>query len=181
MSPLSPKLEYYTMALPSGNRLRLVFALLAITITGCATTSDLSGTLPAESAFQHDDAQSNIASLLDYHYAEWKGTPHRRGGTGNRGVDCSAFVYLTFKDLFGLELPRTTRAQSKVGNAVKGKNLRTGDLVFFKTGFRRRHVGIYLGDRNFIHASTSQGVMKSSLDSEYWAKHYWKSVRIPRN
>jgi cell wall-associated NlpC family hydrolase len=53
-----------------------------------------------------------------------------------------------------------------------------GDLVFFKTGLAKRHVGIYIGKGQFIHASTSRGVTRSRLNSPYWSKHYWKSVRV---
>jgi cell wall-associated NlpC family hydrolase len=57
--------------------------------------------------------------------------------------------------------------------------LQTADLVFFKTGWKTRHVGIYIGEGQFLHASTSRGVMISSLDNPYWQRHYWTSRRVP--
>lgn len=111
-------------------------------------------------------------------HREWKGVPYRYGGMSKRGVDCSAFVYLAYKDIIGKHLPRTTADQSSVGSKVSKRNLKMGDLVFFKTGWSTRHVGIYLSDSNFLHASTSQGVMISTLDNSYWRSKYWQSRRL---
>ena len=112
--------------------------------------------------------------LMAFH-REWKGTPYRYGGMSKRGVDCSAFVYLAYKDILGRKLPRTTADQKNLGHKVTKGNLKTGDLVFFKTGWSTRHVGIYLSDSKFLHASTSQGVMISTLNNSYWQRKYWLS------
>lgn len=109
---------------------------------------------------------------------QWRGVPYRYGGLSENGVDCSGFVYLTFQSRLGIELPRTTRELAKQGERVDRDELRAGDLVFFKTGFRDRHVGIYMGGGRFLHASTSRGVMTSSLNNVYWRKHYWKARRL---
>ncbi len=119
-----------------------------------------------------------VQAILYSQLREWKGVRYRNGGMSKRGVDCSGFVYLTYGTRLGIRLPRTTRAQASIGREIGQRELRPGDMLFFKTGWDVRHVGIYLGDRNFLHASTSRGVMASSLDSRYWARHYWKSVRI---
>ncbi|MCL1064955.1 NlpC/P60 family protein [Shewanella benthica] len=112
--------------------------------------------------------------LMAFH-REWKGTPYRYGGMSKRGVDCSAFVYLAYKDILGRKLPRTTAEQKNLGHKVSKRDLKTGDLVFFKTGWSTRHVGIYLSDSKFLHASTSQGVMISTLNNSYWQRKYWLS------
>ncbi|WP_223292967.1 MULTISPECIES: NlpC/P60 family protein [Shewanella] len=112
--------------------------------------------------------------LMAYH-SEWKGTPYRYGGMSKRGVDCSGFVVLAYKNILGINLPRTTIEQKGVGHKIAKQNLKTGDLVFFKTGWSTRHVGIYLSDSKFLHASTSQGVMISRLDNSYWQSKYWLS------
>lgn len=111
-------------------------------------------------------------------YQQWKGTRYKMGGLSRTGVDCSGFVYLTYRQQLGIELPRTTRQQAKVGAEIPANELRSGDLVFFKTGFRSRHVGIYLGNDQFVHASTKQGVMLSRLDDVYWQKTYWHARRV---
>ena len=115
--------------------------------------------------------------MLSY-YQNWRGTPYRMGGGNKRGVDCSAFVQNAYQDVYRISLPRTTDAQEDQGRRVLRRNLREGDLVFFKTGWFRRHVGIYVGDQRFIHASPTAGVTQSSLKNGYWDKHYWKAKRV---
>jgi probable lipoprotein NlpC len=111
---------------------------------------------------------------------DWRGTPYRYGGMSRNGVDCSAFVMMTFRDKFNLELPRDTRKQAEVGTKIDKDELLPGDLVFFKTGSGDNglHVGIYDTDNAFIHASTSQGVVRSSLNNVYWRKNFWQARRI---
>ena len=101
-------------------------------------------------------------------------------GMSRGGVDCSGFVLMTFRDKFDLQLPRETRMQAKIGTEIDKDELLPGDLVFFKTGSGESglHVGIYDTDNQFIHASTSRGVMRSSLDNVYWRKNFWQARRI---
>ncbi len=119
-----------------------------------------------------------IVDRLRAHYAGWRGIPYRNGGLSRQGVDCSGFVQLTYRDLFGKELPRTVRQQARAGRPVPRAAVRPGDLVFFKTGLRQRHVGIYLDENLFLHASLSSGVTLSSLQEPYWQKSYWQSLRL---
>lgn len=116
--------------------------------------------------------------LLDKQLAQWQGVPYKNGGMTRKGVDCSGFVYLTYLDRFGLAIPRTTEYQSQVGTSISRSQLQAGNLVFFKTGFKVRHVGIYLANNQFVHASTSKGVMISSLNGYYWKDKYWQARRI---
>ena len=125
----------------------------------------------------HPPAPVNNASLETY-FDTWQGTPYRLGGSSHQGLDCSAFVKNTYREVYRLELPRATRQQAKMGVRVRKANLQRGDLVFFKTGWRLRHVGIYTENGKFIHASTRRGVIESSLNEGYWDKHYWKARRI---
>ena len=113
---------------------------------------------------------------LEQFYQQWQGTRYQLGGDSPRGIDCSALMVEVYSDLYHLKLPRTTEAQADTGKRVR--RLQSGDLVFFKTGFWGKHVGIYLKDGIFVHASQSQGVIKSSLYSPYWSKHYWKARRV---
>src|SRR5690606_32354299 len=108
----------------------------------------------------------------------WKNVRYKPGGMSRDGVDCSGFVYLTYDSRLGLKLPRSTDAQSTLGTAIATHELMPGDLVFFRTGKAQRHVGIYLEDGKFLHASTEKGVMISRLDDPYWKRTYWKSVRL---
>jgi probable lipoprotein NlpC len=117
-----------------------------------------------------------LEKLLAQHQ-EWKGTRYRMGSMSKSGTDCSGFVLITFREKFGIELPRSTREQNRLGQDVKKNELITGDLVFFHTG-RYNHVGIYLQDGQFLHASTRAGVKISSLAEPYWKRTYWKAKRL---
>lgn len=101
------------------------------------------------------------------------GSPYSYGGTSSAGFDCSGFTQRVFID-GGSSLPRTTSGQFNVGASVSKDNLQPGDLVFFNTnGIGVSHVGIYIGSNNFIHASSSRGVMISSIyDPHYWGSRY---------
>lgn len=115
-------------------------------------------------------------ALLDAH-ERWVGTPYRLGGESSRGIDCSALVQRVFAENFRIELPRTTRAQVQEGTPVARDELLVGDLVFFRPPGAYNHVGIYVGEGYFLHASTSQGVILSELDNVYWRRHYWQARR----
>ena len=116
--------------------------------------------------------------LLEHFFEEWKSVKHRMGGRNKQGIDCSGFVQLMFQNQFDVKVPRTTGSQVRLGKTIPKHQLKTGDLVFFKTSRHVRHVGIYLKDNTFIHTSSSKGVMKSSLSQGYWAKKYWTAKRI---
>ena len=125
--------------------------------------------------------QAELYKRLEQQYRNWKGTPYRLGGLNKTGIDCSGFVHIAFRDALGMNIPRTTEILADSGTSIPKNQLNVGDLVFFKTGFSKHHVGIYLGNQQFIHASTSRGVMKSSLTNPYWSDHYWKSTRLIAN
>jgi lipoprotein Spr len=117
------------------------------------------------------------ASLLS-EYSNWKGTHYRLGGTTHKGVDCSALMQHLFNASLHQQLPRTTFQQIKDGKKISKNDLKPGDLVFFKTSSRDRHVGVYVGDNQFIHASKIEGVTISSLDNQYWVDHYETARRL---
>lgn len=111
-------------------------------------------------------------------YAHWKGVHYRFGGNSEHGIDCSALMQHVFSDTVDLRLPRTTREQIKLGTRIGRYALQTGDLVFFKTSRYQRHVGVYLGNNEFMHASKIKGVTISSLNNSYWARHYESARRV---
>ena len=108
--------------------------------------------------------------------ANWIGTPYRGGGNTKRGVDCSGLTSAIYNKVYRKTLERSAEDQRKKDcKKVKKRKLKEGNLVFFHNGRKKKrasHVGIYLKDRKFIHASTSQGVIISTLDEEYWRKHW---------
>jgi cell wall-associated NlpC family hydrolase len=129
--------------------------------------------LPATTA----DGSSPVEQRIRTEVLQWEGTRHRLGGTSRQGIDCSGFVQRLYRDIFDRRIPRTTAMQVKSGRPVDQAQLRTGDLVFFKVPYKGRHVGIYLGKAEFAHASTSQGVIVSSLEDPYWRQTYWTARR----
>lgn len=122
-----------------------------------------------------DNALKNKA-LMDF-YHEWKNVRYRLGGNSKRGIDCSAFTQRVFKEKFDVKIPRTTRTQVKVGKRIKKSQLKMGDLVFFKTGKTDRHVGVYMGDGTFMHASI-KGVKFTKLNKPFYKRTYWTSRRV---
>ncbi|WP_414499485.1 C40 family peptidase [Zymobacter sp. IVIA_12111.31 C1] len=122
-----------------------------------------------------------VHDTLMSEYREWAGTPYRFGGESRDGIDCSALTQRIFKERFNYALPRTAGEQMKQGRRVSRAALKPGDLVFFKPTRRLNHVGVYLGDGLFMHASSSQGVMISQLDNHYWARRYVQARRPIEN
>lgn len=123
-------------------------------------------------------SEKKIKESLEIAYKDWQGVPYVLGGTGYEGVDCSSFMQIVFEDYFGIKLPRNTKDQIKVGKSVKQKGIRLGDLVFFKTGKNTLHVGVMVNSQEFMHASTSSGVMISGLQERYWAERYLTTRRV---
>ncbi|MFP4136873.1 MAG: C40 family peptidase [Halomonas sp.] len=118
-----------------------------------------------------------VRQALLAQYERWVGTPYRLGGSDFGGVDCSALVQHVFAETFRVSLPRTTGEQVRAGRSVAPDELAPGDLVFFRPPGIYDHVGIYLGEGRFLHASSSRGVMISELDSHYWQRHFWQARR----
>ncbi|MFS0620607.1 C40 family peptidase [Priestia megaterium] len=106
------------------------------------------------------------------------GVPYKWGGTTTKGFDCSGFIQYIFKKA-GKTLPRTTEQMYQVGTSVSKAKLQKGDLVFFQTYKKGpSHVGVYLGNNQFLQASTSKGVTITSLSNSYWKARYIGAKRI---
>jgi lipoprotein Spr len=101
------------------------------------------------------------------------GEPYRYGGRNKKGWDCSGFVSGMYYSYLNVRLPRNTRSLYNASFRVKNSKTKPGDLVFFKIRSKHpSHVGIYLGKGRFIHASTSSGVVVSSLKEKYYKKYF---------
>jgi len=111
------------------------------------------------------------AKMFDF-IDDWYGTPYHLGGTTKKGVDCSAFSQFLFASVYGLNIPRTAREQYNSTSRISRTQLTEGDLIFFNTRGGISHVGVYLQNNKFVHASTSGGVMISDIFDEYWAKKF---------
>jgi probable lipoprotein NlpC len=128
---------------------------------------------PEEKAAAFGDARLRVLAAA----RTYENTPYRYGGLDRRGLDCSGFIYLSFKDALNIAVPRNAAGLYSWAEKIQIENARPGDLVFFKTDTNGSisHVGIYLGDRRFIHAASDgpkTGVIYSSLDERYWSQTY---------
>lgn len=111
----------------------------------------------------------------------WYGTKYRYGGNDRSGIDCSGFSKEFISSLYNLTVPRTSSEQYKQTERLKKTELREGDLVFFYTRGRRNgvsHVGVYLRNNKFVHASTSTGVVINDLDDQYYLQNYAGAGRV---
>ena len=172
----------------------LFISLLSVVFASCKTTrstqgsalydpvevQQLSGKLGIRLSNADKDDDRNMPL-----YAEaslWLGTPYRYGGQTKKGADCSGFLSQVYKKVYKMSLPRSTNemSQMKMTKVSKGQ-LQTGDLVFFATSKDRKrvtHVGLYLKDGYFVHASTRRGVVVDSLEDGYYDKNWVKGGRV---
>ena len=169
----------------------LAIALFASVLTVQAQTK----TSPIQTEEKTTDDQDNLAKdylsqimgvalsatsnmkLLNFVY-DWIGTPYRFGGSSRRGIDCSAFTKELYSKVFNMDIERNSRDIFSMVNPVQKDELQAGDLVFFKIHSRRiSHVGIYLGNNRFAHAS-SKGVAISSLDDDYYKRYFYRGGRM---
>ncbi len=119
------------------------------------------------------DLKKNFDGELLNEVIEWLGTPYVYGGESKSGTDCSGFIQQVYKTIYGINTARSANGLYEECIKVKREKLKQGELVFFKINTEKvGHVGIFLQDPYFIHASSSKGVMVSSLELEYWSKYF---------
>ncbi|SDS50322.1 C40 family peptidase [Pseudomonas oryzae] len=183
----------------------LVPITLALLLTACASTSQqhsaydgsqqsLSFELDAEAAAKAQESSIEEQLLDDKPYElpalsailvrgfSLIGTPYRFGGTStSTGFDCSGFIGYLFREEAGIKLPRSTREMVKLpAPKVARHDLQPGDLIFFASRGRVNHAGIYIGDGEFIHSSSTRsgGVRVDKLSTDYWNNHYLMAKRV---
>ena len=143
--------------------MKLIAFLLPLALAACAST--------AKEASVSDQAASSAAKMV--------GKPYKYGGASPTGFDCSGLIFFSYQQA-GVTLPHNTSQQRRISQRVKVAELKRGDLLFFdQEGKKHSHVGIYLGDRRFVHApSSGKQVRNDSLDNPYWKKHLSDVRRI---
>jgi lipoprotein Spr len=167
----------------------IAIALFLSVLSAQAQTKN-TPTPAAESAEQESLAKDYLSQIMGvavsatsnmklFHFVyDWIGTPYRFGGSSRKGIDCSAFTKQLYSDVFNLTIRRSSRDIFSMVNPVSKDDLKEGDLVFFKIHSRSiSHVGIYLGNNRFAHAS-SRGVAISSLDDAYYSRYFYKGGRL---
>lgn len=162
---------------------RLAAILAALALSNGAIADEVTGpeSKPAAEAASGFKRYTNLAQELVIQGMSYLGIPYVYGGTDREsGVDCSGLVQNLFRSAIGLDLPRTAAAMSKVGEKVDRTELKPGDLVFFNTMRRAfSHVGVYLGDGEFLHSPSSGGKVRiEKLSVSYWASRFNGARRI---
>ena len=146
-------------------------------IVGPATLTTINSQLNSTSSRGTVPSRSIIEKVITT-AKSYLGAPYVWGGTSPSGFDCSGFTYYVLKQ-HGISISRTAAAQYKKGTSVSKSNLQKGDFVFFSTyKSGASHVGIYVGNNQFISSTTSKGVVISSLSNSYWSSHYVGARRI---
>jgi probable lipoprotein NlpC len=112
--------------------------------------------------------------------ADWLGTPYRSGSSSKRGTDCSGFVTRVYKEVYGIDLSRSSRSMFHDVKRISKSQVKEGDLIFFRRGPKQPiyHVGIYLKNNKFVHSATSGGVKISSLKESYYSRNYYAAGRV---
>ncbi len=157
--------------------------VLVLVLSGCASNQSL----PPDSDGLYESGMAGSvgswtpqarADRLWQVFNRYEGAPYHYGGTSASGFDCSGFIMTAYREALGVRLPRTTSQMLAMGEPVQPDNLQPGDLVFFHLSGKDGHAGIYMGSGRFIHASSSSGVIDSSLNSRYWRRHFSQARRF---
>jgi cell wall-associated NlpC family hydrolase len=143
--------------------------IMAMLLTGCHAKRKA---ITQKPAYVHPE--DRLMQVIE----SWIGTPYRYGGESRDGTDCSGFVKAVYSEVYGIALPRTTKAMLEACRGISPDQLKPGDLVFFEISRNNFHVGIYTGDRRFAHASEKKGVIVSSLDEPYYVRTFTKAGRF---
>lgn len=158
--------------------MKKLILLFIITLTACTTVEPKLYTPKHKAPISKESRLNETRENLLSFYKKWKGTPYLWGGVDRLGIDCSAFVQRYFREIYDMDIPRTTTEQMKEGSNYGYANREMGDLIFFRTSDTTFHVGIYFENDNFFHASSSMGVTMSNLNEEFWQKTYLKIRRM---
>ena len=152
-------------------------------MTGYVSSSYLSSTKPSNSSSSTDSSTSSKVDKVLNFASQQLGKPYVWGAQGPNSFDCSGLTYYVYKNAAGITLPRTSVEQSKYGTTVSKSNLKAGDLIFFETSGPNdggvSHVGIYVGNGQMIHASSSQKkIVKVSVETSYWNNAFVRAKRV---
>jgi murein DD-endopeptidase / murein LD-carboxypeptidase len=186
---LSSVFSFYFAAMLG--RIILLATTLAMVFSSCSHSRKTGGIPPTSQSPAPFPTDSVLSSRLGQPVpkganpqlvasaADWLGTPYRYGGSDTRGIDCSGLINSIFPKVYGTTVPRSTAQLFAVASPISINDIREGDLLFFTIDTQKPgHAGIYLWHNRFLHASTSKGVIISSLNEPYWQKYFTGAGRI---
>lgn len=165
----------------------VIVACLSVILASCGSSkilynpkevTDLSRKLGVD--IRNDDVNMPLFAEASL----WLGVKYRYAGHSRKGVDCSGLTSIIYANVYSIKLSRSSADQAKDVKEIPRSRLQTGDLVFFATNSKNKkrinHVGIYLKDDKFIHASTSRGVIVSSLNEDYYKRTWRKAGKVKK-
>jgi cell wall-associated NlpC family hydrolase len=178
------------------NNTVFIFLLVLFTVVSCSKKHFPVSSIKSNSAVLNNEMQNFLKGGAELKLntgrknpeqilrtaEKYLGTPHCMGGTTKKCMDCSGLTYVSFNKN-KIEIPRRSQDQARYGQIIPNKtDLRKGDLVFFTKSYSSpdfiTHVGIYLGDNRFIHASTSQGVVVTEIHNSWWSERFVFGTRV---
>ena len=183
----SERVFYFDSTLLSMPQFKYLSTLLLLLVSGfiSAQTDTISRITEDEKLVeffsQHQLQIDTTVNLQLYKVSyDWMGTHYRYSGNTNKGIDCSGFAKIIYREAFHDTLSGGSADMAKRVNLLPKENLQTGDLVFFKIKKKRvSHVGVYLGNNKFVHAAIKGGVQINDLDEPYYKRHFYRGGRLP--
>jgi cell wall-associated NlpC family hydrolase len=171
--------------MPEKSSYKLILPLLLLTLAGCTSTPERNARREHSNTESNPNITANLKAAANdvlFQAISLVGTPYRYGGDNPAsGFDCSGLIQYVFLNSAGLKLPRTTAELIAIeAPIIKKDRLYPGDLVYFNTlGDRVSHVGIYVGERRFVHSPSTGGTVRmDNLDNPYWQQHYVEAKRV---
>ncbi|CAN5572648.1 NlpC/P60 family protein [soil metagenome] len=169
----------------------LILLFLAASISSCRSHKDIATNDPSTTSPKSNKVKTKYAQLLNvdeskidniklYSFIdEWYGVPYKYGGKNKSGIDCSNFTSTLYNFVYNKSVTGSSASIFEQCKQISKGNLEEGDLVFFKIdGDKISHIGVYLQNNKFVHATTKKGVMIDDLDETYYKKYYYKSGRL---
>lgn len=169
----------------------LILLSLAVSISSCRSHKDIAKKDTTTTTPKSNKVQSKYAQLLNvdeskieniklYSFIdEWYGVPYKYGGKNKNGIDCSNFTSTLYNFVYNKSITGSSSSIFDQCKPISKNNLEEGDLVFFKIdGDKISHIGVYLQNNKFVHATTKKGVMINDLDEAYYKKYFYKSGRL---